>query len=180
MMPKNLTGTLNNEFFEDNSSFAEYEDAFDIETSSFSDDMAIMFEGPSSDSILPEEVKDYKEHRKKISEYEKNILKLEEYSNFKDNWYGENDAHFEAKTICLSKKILPNLLKQPEIFPARDGSIQMEFESADYNKYFQINVYKDYVSLYTDFDGTEREKDYNDQFINREFYIKLNNYIKVF
>lgn len=151
-------------------------------TSSFNDDVSGMFKSSfdnSSVSILPEKVSNFYKFKKRINEFEKNFLKLEEYSNFERNWYGEDEPAFSDETIKNSKKILPPLSKQPEVFPARDGSIQMEFENEDSSNYVQINIYNDTVSLYSDFNGVEVETSYN--FFGNEKNVTslINMYVKV-
>jgi hypothetical protein len=180
----NVKSTLSHRNFDRFIEDRPSESTNEYRTSSFNDDMSSMLIDysfmNSSTSVLPREVIDYNNTKKTITEFEKNFLKLEEYSSFEHDWYGEGELPFTKRTIEVSKEILPLLLKQPEIFPARDGSIQLEFENEDSSNYFQINICGNIILLYADFKNFEFEKKY-DFSINKKNILKIiNMYIKVF
>ena len=59
---------------------------------------------------------------------DRNINKLNKISALKDNWDGYGAEHFSHSIVRDAKDMLQKLLKQPEIFPTADGTIQMEYE----------------------------------------------------
>lgn len=58
----------------------------------------------------------------------KNIDKLGKISALKDNWDGYGAEPFSRSIIRAAGDMLRKLLKQPEIFPTAEGTIQMEYE----------------------------------------------------
>lgn len=57
-----------------------------------------------------------------------NIAKLEEFGNFDDNWDGYGAPKYDEGLLNnLKYDILPNLIRQPQIFPSASGCVQLEY-----------------------------------------------------
>lgn len=73
-----------------------------------------------------------------------NLKKLKAISKLNDNWNDNNAKKFSSKLISVSKKILRNIKRQPEIFPTANNSIQMEYELTD-GSYLEFEIFKDKI-----------------------------------
>ena len=73
-----------------------------------------------------------------------NLKKLKEISDLKDNWNDNNAKKFSPELISIFKKILENIVEQPEIFPTANNSIQMEYELID-NSYLEFEIFEDKI-----------------------------------
>ena len=67
----------------------------------------------------------------------RNQIKLKAISELQDNWDGYGAAPLVNSVIIDANDFLLKLLKQPEIFPTADGTIQMEYEK-DNGDYLEI------------------------------------------
>ena len=67
----------------------------------------------------------------------RNQIKLKAISELPDNWDWYEAAPLAHSLIMDANAFLPKFLKQPEIFPTADGTIQMEYEK-DNGDYLEI------------------------------------------
>ena len=57
----------------------------------------------------------------------------------KDSWDGKHAKAFSPKLIDKTKKLIGDLIEEPEIFPTADGTIQLEY-SGQNGTYLEINI----------------------------------------
>lgn len=91
-------------------------------------------------------------------EMQKNLQKLKEIEELKDNWNENGATKFSGKLIEKVKNVLYMLKEQPEIFPTAEGSIQLEYEKKD-GQYLEINVYENHTNIFS-IDSNEQEKEF--------------------
>lgn len=72
-------------------------------------------------------------------ELSKNLEKIQEIANLKENWNGNEASPFPVQLINRVKNLIYGLNIQPEIFPTACNSIQLEYSFAD-GRYFEIEV----------------------------------------
>jgi hypothetical protein len=89
---------------------------------------------------------------------QKNLQKLKEIEELKDNWNENGATKFSGKLIEKVKNVLYMLKEQPEIFPTAEGSIQLEYEKKD-GQYLEINVYENHTNIFS-IDSNEQEKEF--------------------
>lgn len=63
-----------------------------------------------------------------------NINKLNNMSNFDDNWNGTGGKRFSDKAISMFKNIIENVVKQPQIAPTGRNTLLMQYELEDNSK----------------------------------------------
>lgn len=71
--------------------------------------------------------------------YEKNLNKLTDFKFYKQGWDGEKANPIPLITIELVDNILKQCENQPEIFPLKEGGIQLEWDNLDF--YLEIEIY---------------------------------------
>ena len=75
------------------------------------------------------------------TELSKNLFKLEEIKNLKNNWNGNRARPIPKKIVEKTKTLILNLEQQPQIFPTANDSIQIEYDG-DNNSYLELQVTK--------------------------------------
>ena len=74
-------------------------------------------------------------------ELRRNLLKLEEIKALKRNWNGNKAKPIPKKIVNITKTLIINLDKQPQIFPTANDSIQIEYDGEN-NSYLEVQVTK--------------------------------------
>src|SRR5690554_1248365 len=78
--------------------------------------------------IISSDTRNYSDLHKSIVELQQNNKILDQISHLEENWNGYGAQPIADKIIYKVKSILPNLKKQPAIFPTGRNSIQLEYE----------------------------------------------------
>jgi len=70
----------------------------------------------------------------------KNIEKLNEFLDLRENWNGNNAKPFKEEVIdkCIDLINLLSIDNQPEIFPTARNTIQFEYDNK--NKYLEFEI----------------------------------------
>lgn len=87
-----------------------------------------------------------------------NMKKLTAIENLQDNWNGYGAKAFNQSVVDKVRKILNEILYQPEIFPIPSDTIQMEFRNSK-GDYLELVIdTTSFVSVLTElYDGTQTE-----------------------
>ena len=70
---------------------------------------------------------------------EKNIQKIQSFSEFDEDWNGYSASAFDHSLIQKAVEIIKGLPIQPEVFPVSSGEIQFEFEEDD-GRYLELLI----------------------------------------
>ena len=73
---------------------------------------------------------------------EENINKIKKFKEYERNWNGYDAEPFAEDFLNFIEGMLPNLKKQPQIFPVSDGSIQFEYDGEN-GKYLEVQLSRD-------------------------------------
>ena len=89
---------------------------------------------------------------------DKAMAKLDEISKLDSNWNGYGAEPISKEIIDKVAELLPNLNKQPEIFPTADDTIQLEYDGEN-ESYLEFNIDEsDEAAVYlVDKKGNERD-----------------------
>lgn len=74
----------------------------------------------------------------------KNILRLQDISELRDDWNGYGAKSFDKNLIDSVENIIENVHVQPEIYPTERNSIQLEYELED-KSYLEFEVFKNKI-----------------------------------
>ncbi|PWJ70830.1 hypothetical protein B0O40_0680 [Ruminococcaceae bacterium R-25] len=88
-------------------------------------------------------------------------LKLGQIKRLSDNWNGCGARAFDSKLIFVINKLIPMLIKQPEIFPTGRNTIQLEYDGAE-GAYLEIEIVSENLANFLFIDKNGNEKEYSD------------------
>lgn len=101
--------------------------------------------------------------------------KIDEISNLKKNWNGNNAQPFNDKIINNALLFLKFSLYKPEIFPTASNSIQLEYEKEN-GEYLEFEIKENVIEIFRIYEN-EQEEEYTIPF--NKFYKALN-LVKIF
>ncbi|MBR2768292.1 MAG: hypothetical protein IKD68_05110 [Solobacterium sp.] len=89
-----------------------------------------------------------------------NLNKLSRFGKYEKDWNGYGAEPFSASLIMSVKKLLMSMNVQPQIFPAADHSIQLEYDGEE-GEYLEFQVFENGTVHYYSIDknGNEKEKE---------------------
>lgn len=107
-------------------------------------------------------------------ELEINLSKLDAFGELEPDWDSEDGLPFTQTHVNYIKELLPQLPRQPKIFPTGRGSIQLEYERRNGN-YLEFEIYENRIDVLEviDNDYTEWTVDEFDIDIINKFYNKI-------
>lgn len=73
---------------------------------------------------------------------EKNIKRLNQISEFEDNWNGYGAHPFTPEFVASVCELVKDLDRQPEIFPTAQNTIQFEYDK-DNGDYLELEIFED-------------------------------------
>ncbi len=88
-------------------------------------------------------------------------IKLGQISRLGDNWNGCGARAFDSGLINAVNKLIPMLIKQPEIFPTGRNTIQLEYDGAN-ESYLEIEINNEGLANILFIDSNGNEKEYSD------------------
>lgn len=71
---------------------------------------------------------------------------LTQIQNLEHDWDGDAGEAIPEEVIILSKSIVMSLKYQPEIYPTKRRTVQMQYETAD-RSYLEFEVYADRIEM---------------------------------
>lgn len=74
----------------------------------------------------------------------KSIEKIDEIAKLENNWNGYGAMSFSEEVVCLAKRIVKNLNKQPDIYPTGRGTIQIQYE-LDNRSYIEFEIFENEI-----------------------------------
>lgn len=74
-----------------------------------------------------------------------NLILLNRFLNYEDNWNGYGVTKFEKKLIDKASNIVCSLGVQPFVFPTARNSIQLEYETNE--RYLEFEIFEDKVTF---------------------------------
>jgi len=90
--------------------------------------------------------------------YYQNLETLNAIRQFEKNWNGYGAEPIPDHIIEKVRTILPDIEKQPDIFPTGRKSIQLEYEKPN-NDYLEFEFFEDKIIMYREWNGVEEERE---------------------
>ncbi len=88
-------------------------------------------------------------------------IKLGQIKRLGKNWNGYGAGAFDDVLINTVYKLIPTLIRQPEIFPTGRNTIQLEYDGAN-ESYLEIEIVNEGVANVLLIDRNGEEKEYTD------------------
>ncbi|MBP3817964.1 MAG: hypothetical protein J6H31_06625 [Butyrivibrio sp.] len=88
-------------------------------------------------------------------------IKLGQIRRLGSNWNGYGAGAFDSGLINVVYKLIPKLIKQPEIFPTGRNTIQLEYDGVN-NSYLEIEIKNEGLANFFFIDSNGNEKEYTD------------------